>query len=123
MYKFFANFALYQVKNLSMTPEEKLSLEEKTIEMLKNVYDPEMPVDIYSLGLIYRIDIDDDANLDIDMTMTAPSCPMADFILEDAKQKLESIPEIKSVNINIVFEPEWNQDMMSEEAKFELGLL
>ena len=106
-----------------MTPEEKLKLEEKVVEMLRNVFDPEIPVDIYSLGLIYRIDIDDEANLTIDMTMTAPNCPMADFIVEDARLKLQSIEGINNVTINIVFEPEWTQDMMSEEAKLELGLL
>lgn len=101
----------------------KLRLQEKVIAMLKTVYDPEVPVDIYELGLIYKIDIDDDYNLKIDMTMTAPSCPMADFILEDARMKLESIEEFKSVDIQIVFEPEWTRDMMSEEAKLELGFL
>lgn len=106
-----------------MTPEEKLSLEEKVVRMLRTVFDPEIPVDIYSLGLIYRIDIDDEGNLTVDMTMTAPNCPMADFIVDDARIKLESIEGIKSVNINVVFEPEWNQDMMSEEAKLELGFL
>ncbi|MDE6352130.1 MAG: iron-sulfur cluster assembly protein [Muribaculaceae bacterium] len=106
-----------------MTPEQRLELEEKVIKMLRTVYDPEIPVDIYSLGLVYKIDIDDDANLTIDMTMTAPNCPMADFIVDDARIKLESIDGLKSVSINIVFEPEWNQDMMSEEAKLELGFL
>lgn len=106
-----------------MNAEDKLKLEEKVVEMLHNVYDPEIPVDIYNLGLVYRIDIDEEANLDIDMTMTAPSCPMADFIVEDAYQKLRSIEGINSVNINIVFEPEWNKDMMSEEAKLELNFL
>lgn len=106
-----------------MNEEQRLHLQEKVVEMLRTVFDPEIPVDIYSLGLIYRIDIDDDANLDIDMTMTAPSCPMADFIVEDAYQKLRSIDGISSVNINLVFEPEWNKDMMSEEAKLELNFL
>lgn len=106
-----------------MTPEEKLSLEEKVVEMLRTVFDPEIPVDVYSLGLIYKIDIDDDANLHIDMTLTAPNCPAADFIVDDARIKLESIPGMKSVDIRIVFEPEWNKDMMSEEAKLDLGFL
>lgn len=106
-----------------MTPEKKLELEEKVIEMLRTVFDPEIPVDVYSLGLVYRIDIDDDANLVVDMTMTAPNCPMADFIVEDARIKLESIDDLRSVTINIVFEPEWTKDMMSEEAKLELGFL
>lgn len=106
-----------------MTSERKLQLEEKVVEMLRTVFDPEIPVDIYSLGLIYKIDIADDGALNIDMTLTAPNCPAADFILEDARLKLESVDGITSVNINIVFEPEWTQDMMSEEAKLELGFL
>lgn len=106
-----------------MTPEEKLAIEERVITMLKTVYDPEIPVDIYNLGLIYKIDLADDGVLNVDMTLTAPSCPAADFIVEDARIKLESIEGVKSVNINIVFEPEWNKDMMSEEAKLDLGFL
>lgn len=104
-------------------PDQRLALEEQTIQMLRTVFDPEIPVDIYSLGLIYKIDIDDEANLHIDMTLTAPNCPAADFIIEDMRMKLESIQGIQSVDINIVFEPEWNKDMMSEEAKLELGFL
>lgn len=118
----FSNFVgKKQEKN--MDAETRLKLEERVVEMLKTVFDPEIPVDIYSLGLIYKIDIDDDANLSVDMTMTAPSCPMADFIVEDARIKLESIEGLKSVSINVVFEPEWTKDMMSEEAKLELGML
>lgn len=98
-------------------------LEEKIIKMLKTVYDPEIPVDIYELGLIYKVDIDDDKNVVIDMTLTAPNCPAADFILEDVRMKVESIEEVKSVDIRLVFEPEWDKDMMSEEAKLELGFL
>jgi len=106
-----------------MTPEQRLAIEEKTVEMLRTVYDPEIPVDIYSLGLIYGIDVTDDGDLDIDMTLTAPSCPAADFLMEDARIKLGSIEGVRNVNINLVFEPEWTQDMMSEEAKLELGFL
>lgn len=106
-----------------MDAEKKLQLEEQVVKMLKTVYDPEIPVDIYSLGLVYKIDISDDADLTVDMTMTAPSCPMADFIIEDTRIKLESIEGLKSVTVNLVFEPEWNKDMMSEEAKLELGFL
>lgn len=106
-----------------MTTDERLNIETKVIEMLRTVYDPEIPVDIYSLGLIYKIDLDDDGNLKIDMTLTAPNCPAADFLVEDARIKLESIEGVKSVDIRIVFEPEWNKDMMSEEAKLELGML
>lgn len=106
-----------------MDADKKLQLEEQVVKMLKTVYDPEIPVDIYSLGLVYKIDISDDADLTVDMTMTAPSCPMADFIIEDTRIKLESIEGLKSVTVNLVFEPEWNKDMMSEEAKIELGFL
>lgn len=91
--------------------------------MLRTVYDPELPVDIYSLGLVYKIDLDDEADLHIDMTLTAPTCPAADFIVDDARIKLESIEGVRNVDINIVFEPEWTQEMMSEEAKLELGFL
>lgn len=106
-----------------MNQTQHLALEEKIVDMLKTVFDPEIPVDIYNLGLVYRIDLTDDGDLTVDMTMTAPSCPMADFIMEDTRQKLESIEGIKSVTINLVFEPEWTKDMMSEEAKLELGFL
>ena len=106
-----------------MTPEEKLQIEERIVTMLKTVYDPGIPVDIYNLGLIYSIDLDDDGNLKIDMTLTAPNCPAADFLVEDARIKLESIEGVKSVDIRIVFEPEWTKDMMSEEAKLDPGFL
>lgn len=98
-------------------------MEEKIVKMLKTVYDPEIPVNVYDLGLIYKIDLDDNACLRLDLTLTAPNCPAADFILEDIRMKLESIEGIKSVDVNLVFEPEWNQDMMTEEAKLELGFL
>ena len=102
---------------------EKLEKKKKIVKMLKTVYDPEIPVNVYDLGLIYKIDLDDNACLRLDMTLTAPNCPAADFILEDIRMKLESIEGIKSVDVNLVFEPEWNQDMMTEEAKLELGFL
>lgn len=104
-----------------MTPQQKLELEEKVVAMLRTVFDPEIPVDIYSLGMIYKIDIDDDANLNVDMTLTAPNCPAADFIYEDTRIKLESIPGIKSVNLQLVFDPAWDKSRMSDEAKLELG--
>jgi metal-sulfur cluster biosynthetic enzyme len=86
-----------------MTQEQKTSIEEKVVEMLRTVFDPEIPVDIYSLGLIYKIDLSDAGELNIDMTLTAPNCPAADFIIEDARLKLESIDGVTAVNINIVF--------------------
>ena len=102
---------------------EFLQIEEAIVAMLKTVYDPEIPVNIYDLGLVYKVDVDDQNNVNIDMTLTAPNCPAADFILEEVRIKVESIKEVNSVEVNLVFEPEWNKDMMTEEAKLELGLL
>ena len=99
------------------------SLQEDIVNVLKTVYDPEIPVNIYDLGLIYRVDIDEADNVTIDMTFTAPNCPAADFMLEDVRQKVETLENVKSVHINIVFEPEWSYDRMTEEAKLELGML
>lgn len=101
--------------------DEKFDIEQKVVEMLKTVFDPEIPVNVYDLGLIYKIDVTDDFDVNIDMTLTAPNCPAADFIIEDIHQKVNSIKDVKSTNVNIVFEPEWNKDMMSEEAKLDLG--
>ncbi len=129
----------------------KYEVEEKTVEYLKTVFDPEIPVNVWDLGMIYKIDVKESPHIapsdspkgeenrpdgssplggneggfdiDIDMTFTAPNCPAADFILEDIQQKLEGIPDVKTVNVNVVFEPEWNKDMMSEEAKLDLGFM
>ncbi|WP_300726905.1 iron-sulfur cluster assembly protein [uncultured Bacteroides sp.] len=106
-----------------MDNETKLKIEERIVDMLKTVYDPEIPVNVYDLGLIYKIDLQDDGEVSIDMTLTAPNCPAADFIMEDVRQKIESIDGIKGAQINLVFEPEWDKDMMTEEAKLELGFL
>lgn len=104
--------------------KEEYAVTQKAIEMLRTVYDPEIPVNVYDLGLIYRIEFTEpDRVLHVDMTLTAPGCPAADFILEDVRQKLLSIEGPESVDLRLVFEPEWNQDMMSEEAKLELGFL
>ena len=97
---------------------EFLQTEEAIVAMLKTVYDPEIPVNVYDLGLIYKVDIDEEKNVRIDMTLTAPNCPAADFILEDVRMKVEAVDEV-----NLVFEPEWDKDMMTEEAKLELGFL
>lgn len=105
-----------------MTQEEKTSIEEHIVDVLKTVYDPEIPVNIYDLGLIYKIDVQDDATVDLDMTFTAPSCPAADFILEDVRQKVDALDGVKTCNVNLVFEPEWDKSMMTEEARVELGL-
>ena len=104
--------------------QDKLEVEKKIIAALKTVYDPEIPVDIFELGLIYKIDYhEEDGTLDLDMTLTAPGCPMADFIMEDVRQKMEGIEGITTARVNLVFEPEWDQSMMSEEAKADLGML
>ena len=103
--------------------DEKFQLEEKIVSMMKTVYDPEIPVNIYDLGLIYRIEVKEDNTVEVDMTLTAPNCPAADFLMEDVKQKVESIPEVSRLDLNLVFEPEWSQDLMTEEAKLELGFL
>ncbi|MDR0834365.1 MAG: iron-sulfur cluster assembly protein [Candidatus Symbiothrix sp.] len=100
-----------------------MALEEEIVKMLKTVYDPEIPVNVYDLGLIYGVEVDDDKNVIIAMTLTAPACPAVDFLVEDVKMKVESIPEVKGVTVNIVFEPEWHHGLMSEEAKLELGFL
>ena len=117
-----------------MTQEEKTKLEERIVDVLKTVYDPEIPVNIYDLGMIYKIDVQDDASVsqgdldgtpratvELDMTFTAPNCPAADFILEDVRTKVESVEGIASATVNLVFEPAWDQSMMSEEARVELG--
>ena len=106
-----------------MTPEEKLKIEEKIVDVLKTVYDPEIPVDVYNLGLIYRIELSDDGTLDVDMILTAPNCPAADFIMEDVRIKLAAVEGVTDARVNLVFEPEWDKDMMSDEAKLELGFL
>lgn len=106
-----------------MTQEEKMKIEERIVDVLKTVYDPEIPVDIYNLGLIYRIDLHEDGILEVDMTLTAPNCPAADFIVEDVRTKLEGIEGVKDARVNLVFDPEWDKDMMTEEAKLELGFL
>jgi len=102
---------------------EFLSIEENIVRMLKTVYDPEIPVNIYDLGLIYKIEMDDNGQLAIDMTLTAPNCPAVDFIVEDVRMKTGSVEGVKSVDVNIVFDPPWDKDMMSEEAQLELGFL
>lgn len=104
-----------------MNQEEKSIIEGRIVDVLKTVYDPEIPIDIYELGMIYKIDVKCDGNVDIDMTFTAPNCPAADFILEDVRTKVEGVEGVKTANINLVFEPAWDQSMMSEEARVELG--
>ncbi|MEI6754985.1 MAG: iron-sulfur cluster assembly protein [Paludibacter sp.] len=102
---------------------EFLEKEEQIVRMLKTVFDPEIPVNIYDLGLIYKIDLAEDGHLNIDMTLTAPNCPAVDFIVEDVRMKVASVEGVTEVDVNIVFEPAWDKSMMSEEAQLELGFL
>ena len=105
------------------TYQDKIQLEDAIVGVLKTVYDPEIPVDIYALGLIYNIDIDDDWNVKVDMTLTAPNCPVADSILMEVKDKVSFIQSVKSAEVNLTFDPPWDKSMMSEEAQLELGFL
>jgi FeS assembly SUF system protein len=100
-----------------------LQLEAEIIKALKEVYDPEIPVNVYDLGLIYKIDIDDDKNVEITMTLTAPNCPIADQILSFIEQRVEQVPTINQVTVTLVFDPPWSMDNMSDEARLELGYM
>ena len=108
-------------KKKVMTQEEHSQIEQRIIEVLKTVFDPEIPVNIYDLGLIYKIDLEMDGKVDIDMTFTAPSCPAADFIIEDVRSKVSAVVGVTEATVNMVFEPEWDKSMMTEEARVELG--
>lgn len=103
--------------------EEKKELENLIIAGLKEIYDPEIPVDIFELGLIYEVKIKADGFVEIDMTLTSPNCPVAESLPKDVKDKVESIPGVTECKVNIVFDPPWSKDMMSEEAQLELGFL
>ena len=106
-------------------PEMKdfLQLETRIVEVLKSIYDPEIPVNVYDLGLIYDVSVTHDHSVIITMTLTAPNCPIADDIVLSVKEGIETIEEVKSVEINLVFDPPWSKALMSEEALLELGLL
>ncbi len=100
-----------------------LALEAAIMKNLKTVYDPEIPVNIYDLGLIYSIDVDDDNKVEVRMTLTAPNCPMADDLLREVHEKVNATEGVKEANVKLVFDPPWDKSMMSEEAMLELGLL
>ncbi len=107
-----------------MEPEnEFLQLENEIIKVLKQIYDPEIPVNIYDLGLIYELDADEDDNVKLKMTLTAPNCPMADDILRDVKDQVEAVPGVKSLDLKLTFDPPWDESNLTEEARLELGLL
>lgn len=106
-----------------MNEEQMQLVGEKVVEVLHGIYDPEIPVDIYELGLIYDVRVSDQGDVEIDMTLTSPSCPVAETMPEEVKEKVSSIDEVKEAKVIMVFEPTWTKDMMSEEAKLELGFL
>jgi len=121
--KNYRSYTIVTIKPIGIMEITKYTIEEKAVEMLKTVFDPEIPVNVYDLGLIYKIDVKDNMDIHVDMTLTAPNCPAADFIIEDIHQKLESIHGVGQVFVELVFEPEWTKEMMSEEARLDLGFM
>lgn len=116
---------LFKKKSVTVTDDEKenlMRLERDIIMALRQVYDPEIPVNVYDLGLIYEIKVDEEHNVYIQMTLTAPNCPMADYVVEQVKTAVEDVPGVVSARIDLVFEPVWDKSRMSEEALVELGL-
>ncbi|MCK5170120.1 MAG: DUF59 domain-containing protein [Bacteroidales bacterium] len=106
-----------------MEQNDFMALEAEIVKTLKEIYDPEIPVNIYDLGLIYAIDVDDEKKVEIKMTLTAPNCPMADQLLSEVNEKTNAIEGVKEAKINLVFDPPWDKSLMSEEAMLDLGLL
>ena len=100
-----------------------IELENKVVEVLKTIYDPEIPVDVFELGLIYEVKIDKENNVEIEMTLTSPNCPVAESLPKEIEDKVRDIPEVTSSKVKIVFDPPWDKDMMSEEAQLELGFM
>jgi FeS assembly SUF system protein len=106
-----------------MDPTEQLEIETRIIEVLKSIFDPEIPVNIYDLGLIYDINIDDEHVVHITMTLTAPNCPMAEELLEEVKYKVAGTKGVKDCDLKLTYNPQWDKNMLSDEAKLELGFL
>tara|TARA_R110002072_G_scaffold3867_18_gene27679 strand:- start:633 stop:953 length:321 start_codon:yes stop_codon:yes gene_type:complete len=106
-----------------MTDAELQAIGEKAVDVLRTIYDPEIPVDIYELGLIYDVHVSDNCDIKILMTLTSPNCPVAESLPEEVKEKVRSIQEVNDVELELTFEPPWTKDLMSEEAKLELGFL
>ena len=107
---------------MAETPDT-VALGEKILNVLKTIYDPEIPVDIYELGLIYDVLVNEDFEVKILMTLTTPNCPVAESLPKEVEEKVKSLDEVKSAEVEITFDPPWTQDLMSEEAKLELGML
>ena len=111
-----------QAEPSAIPPDELREIGDKIIAALKTVYDPEIPVDIYELGLIYKVDVADNRDVTVDMTLTAPSCPVAGEMPNMVKSALENIPNLGEIKVNMTFDPPWTPDRMSEEAKLELNM-
>lgn len=109
--------------NMSISEKERKALEERLKEVTKNIFDPEIPVNIYDLGLIYNIEVDKDGNAKITMTLTSPNCPVAESLPMEVKEKSEGVQQVKSAHVSVTFEPPWDKSKISDEAKLELGLL
>jgi FeS assembly SUF system protein len=108
---------------MKYTDEQIADIGENIIKALKTVFDPEIPVDIYELGLVYDVQISEEGDVKVVMTLTTPNCPVAESLPQEVKEKVAGVENVKSVDLELTFEPSWNKDMMSEEAKFELGIL
>lgn len=108
---------------MKYTEEQIADIGENIIKALKTVFDPEIPVDIYELGLVYDVQISEEGDVKVVMTLTTPNCPVAESLPQEVKEKVAAVENVKYVDLELTFEPSWNKDMMSEEAKFELGIL
>ncbi|WOC51953.1 SUF system Fe-S cluster assembly protein [Bergeyella porcorum] len=108
---------------MKLTDEQIAHIGDNIIQALKTVYDPEIPVDIYELGLVYDVQISDEGSVKVVMTLTTPNCPVAESLPAEVKEKVAGVEGVKDVDLQLTFEPSWTKDMMSEEAKFELGIL
>lgn len=106
-----------------MTEEQMQKVGEQAVEKICGIYDPEVPVNIYELGLIYDIQVSEEGDVEIEMTLTSPNCPVAESLPVEVEEKVKIIEEVRNVKVNITFDPPWDKDMMSEEAKLELGML
>ncbi len=116
-------FLTYNIELLVMKDAELQAIGEKVVDVLRTIYDPEIPVDVYELGLIYDVAVSDECDVHILMTLTSPNCPVAESLPEEIKEKTRSVDEVRDVEVEITFDPPWTKDMMSEEAMLELGFL
>jgi len=112
-----------QIKSQIMNADEQLEIETRLVGVLKSIFDPEIPVNIYDLGLIYNIEVDDEHIAHITMTLTAPNCPMADMLIEEVKYKVAGTRGVRDCDLKLTFNPPWDKSMLSDEAKLELGFL